>query len=111
MLGRLCRCLGQGLWLGAWVVLTGPVAAHAGLSRGFGATNSGFGGAAWLGLRHWQSKGCFDLEIGSDEYFDCACDLIRLTKRRLSEQGELSLRLSAFNQPVWSKNPKSLPAQ
>ena len=32
----------------------------------------GFGRAAWLGLRHWQSKGCFDLEIGSDEYFDCA---------------------------------------
>ena len=60
----------QGRALGSY--RPGATAASAGLSRGFGATNSGFGGAAWLGLRHWQSKGCFDLEIGSDEYFDCA---------------------------------------
>ncbi len=67
---------------GVWVVLAGRC-----------------GGPRWVEGGGSQ-RGGFDLEIGSDEFFDCACDLIRLTKRWLSEQGELSLRLPAFDQPL-----------
>ena len=46
----------------------------------------------WVGGGDRQTGGV-DLGTVTGEYFDCTCDLIRLTKRWLSEQGELSLRL------------------
>ena len=79
----------------------GTVLAAPGLGQGTWIVQTGrCGGPRWVEGGGSQ-RGGFDLEIGSDEFFDCACDLIRLTKRWLSEQGELSLRLPAFNQPVW----------
>ena len=64
----------------------------AGRRGGMGWVGLGWVGLGWVGGGVCL-RGGIDLGFGLYEYFDCAYDLIRLTKRRLSEQGELSLRL------------------